>query len=356
MSSVEDPLDGISGELAGDKWALKTTLVTFIAISCYNVVELVVLVLSTFRRWRGLYFWSLLLSACVGVFLYSLGFMMKFFTSADSTLSVTVLTVGWWAMVEGYGTNPAPRMIRTDASSQSVVLYSRLHLVLHDERILRRVLAMIVVNFFILMVPTTVLTYGSNVVNRNPVFVTGYNIMEKIQMTGFTIQEVIISALYVMETIKMLRLGSDRNKQKIMHQLVGINICIVIMDLALLGLEYASYYAVQITLKGLIYSIKLKLEFAVLGKLVDVVRRSSLPENTMPLCSLQCANGQSPNHEPPALPECELYGVSMTGAVTPPPRSEEEKSESPDEKIFTMTELSTWVERQPHGRAEESIT
>ncbi|KFZ00563.1 hypothetical protein V500_01010 [Pseudogymnoascus sp. VKM F-4518 (FW-2643)] len=43
------------------------------------------------------------------------------------------------------------------------------------------------------------------------------------------------------------------------------------MDLGLLAIEYASYYAIEIALRGVIYSIKLKLEYAVLGKLVHLV-------------------------------------------------------------------------------------
>ncbi|KFZ17180.1 hypothetical protein V501_01866 [Pseudogymnoascus sp. VKM F-4519 (FW-2642)] len=43
------------------------------------------------------------------------------------------------------------------------------------------------------------------------------------------------------------------------------------MDLSLIAIEYASYYAIQVTLKGVIYSVKLKLEFAVLGKLIRLV-------------------------------------------------------------------------------------
>lgn len=283
MLSITEPLDGITGELANNSPGLRTVLMTFIAVSWYNVLELVVLILCTFQRWQGLYFWSLVAAGCLGVFPYSLGFLFKFFlTTVNSTVSVTLLTLGWWCMVTG----------------QSLVLYSRLHLVLYDERILHRVLAMILVNFAVLHIPTTVLTIGTNVLReRSPPFVLGYNVMEKIQMTGFTIQELVISALYVVETVRLLRLGWDRNRnrRKIMHQLVGINVCMFIMDLLLLGLEYASHYAVQITLKGVIYSIKLKLEFAVLGRLVDVVHGDRQPSfiqvpEPVPLSSLSSHN------------------------------------------------------------------
>ncbi|KAJ5169205.1 uncharacterized protein N7482_004799 [Penicillium canariense] len=276
-----DLLDGISGALASEGDVLQMTLVTFIGLSCYNVAELVVLVLSTFRRWRGLYFWSLLASGCLGVVPYSIGFLMKFFTGADSILSVTVLTIGWWTMVTG----------------QSVVLYSRLHLVLRDEKILRRVLRLIVANFFLLHVPTTVLTYGANIVHTGDIaWIQGYNIMEKIQLTGFTLQESLLGTLYVVEAVKLLRLGADvtarPDARSIMYQLIGINCTIIAMDLLLLGLEYANFYAIQITLKGFIYSLKLKLEFAVLGRLVDLIQGSRHPisieiADTLPLCSFQ---------------------------------------------------------------------
>jgi hypothetical protein len=277
----QDLLDGISGALASEGDVSQMILVTFIGLSCYNVAELVVLVPSTFRRWRGLYFWSLLASGCLGVVPYSIGFLMKFFTRADSVLSVTVLTVGWWTMVTG----------------QSIVLYSRLHLVLRDEKILRRVLWLIVANFFLLHIPTTVLTYGANIVHTGDIaWIKGYNIMEKIQLTGFTIQESLLGTLYVIEAVKLLRLGADvtarPDARSIMYQLIGINCAIIAMDVLLLGLEYANFYALQITLKGFVYSLKLKLEFAVLGRLVDLIQGSRDPislvmADTLPLCSFQ---------------------------------------------------------------------
>lgn len=49
---------------------------------------------------------------------------------------------------------------------------------------------------------------------------------------------------------------------------------IIILDLGLLGLEAASLYILETLIKGVIYSIKLKLEFAILGKLVNFVARS----------------------------------------------------------------------------------
>jgi hypothetical protein len=147
-------------------------------------------------------------------------------------------------------------------------------LVLSNQRVLRRVLIMILVDAVALHVPTTVLTFGSNLApdDARKTYITGYNVMEKIQMTGFCVQEFVISGLYIWETTRMIRLDPDRTKRKIQYQLIIINLIIIGMDLGLLVAEYKNFYIMETMLKGAVYSIKLKLEFAVLGKLIHLVR------------------------------------------------------------------------------------
>lgn len=255
-NGTNSPGDGITGGYTGSSLGVKITIATFAGVAWYNALELIILVFVTFSQYRGLYFWSLLVSSSLGLIPYSLGFLLKFFKLTTlSWLSVTLLTIGWWCMVTG----------------QSIVLYSRLHLVLRNHSVLKRVLCMIIVDAIILHIPTTVLTYGSNLAYNTQGYINGYNVMEKIQMTGFCIQEFIISGLYIWEATKMLRLDPDRSKRKIMYQLLAINLIIILMDLGLLIVEYLDYYIMETMLKGVVYSIKLKLEFAVLGKLIHVV-------------------------------------------------------------------------------------
>jgi hypothetical protein len=66
-----------------------------------------------------------------------------------------------------------------------------------------------------------------------------------------------------------LRTSLRPNTRKILYQLVSINIIIIILDLALLSCEFANLYIIESTFKGVVYSIKLKLEFVVLGRLVQ---------------------------------------------------------------------------------------
>lgn len=255
--------DGVTGGYMGESLAIKILLATFIGISWYNSLELVILIFVTFSQYNGLYFWSLLSCAVLGVIPYALGFLLKFFNlTTVLPISITLLTFGWYFMVTG----------------QAIVLYSRLHLVVRDPTILRRVLWMIIFNAIVLHIPTTVLTVGSNFDSSTRAFTKGYDVMEKIQMTGFCIQEFIISGLYIWETIKLLKMAPEKGKRKIMYQLLSINLIIILMDLALLAVEYADYYVVETTLKAAVYSIKLKLEFAVLGKLVHIVNSHNQEE------------------------------------------------------------------------------
>ncbi|KAJ5444102.1 uncharacterized protein N7458_007974 [Penicillium daleae] len=259
MATNTAPGDGITGGYTGQSLGMKIAIATLAGITWYNAFELVILIFVTFANYRGLYFWSLLVSSAVGLIPYSLGFLLKFFNLTSATwLPVTFLTVGWWAMVTG----------------QSFVLYSRLHLVLANQRILQRVLLMILVNAVLLHIPTTVLTYGTNLTPSSSIlsnYKTAYNVMEKIQMTGFCVQEFIISGLYIRETVRMIRIDMDQGKRKIQYQLLAINMIIIILDLGLLVAEYRNYYIMETMLKGAVYSIKLKLEFAVLGKLIHLV-------------------------------------------------------------------------------------
>jgi hypothetical protein len=93
--------------------------------------------------------------------------------------------------------------------------------------------------------------------------------------TDPSIQEVILSMIYIVETIKLLRSAFQPKTNQIMRQLVLINVVIILMDFVLLGFEYASLFILETVLKGFIYSVKLKLELAILGRLVALVGRDA---------------------------------------------------------------------------------
>ena len=113
-------------------------------------------------------------------------------------------------------------------------------------------------------------------------------------MTGFTVQEVIISGLYLWETRRMLQPNKvfqrERTRQVILH-LIWVNIFIVFLDLCLLATEYANLFTIQTVFKAAIYSLKLRLEFDVLNQLKQYVQgRSSTADISGPSTGLNNSN------------------------------------------------------------------
>ncbi|KAG9755109.1 hypothetical protein KCU59_g81, partial [Aureobasidium melanogenum] len=89
-------------------------------------------------------------------------------------------------------------------------------------------------------------------------------------MTVFSLQELVISFIYLVEVRRVLKVIDDGRFRKIMWELGAINVAIIVLDVALLAVEYLGLYQIEVTLKGMCYSIKLKLEFGVLSKLVKI--------------------------------------------------------------------------------------
>ncbi|KAL2128489.1 hypothetical protein VTI74DRAFT_9110 [Chaetomium olivicolor] len=232
-------------------------ILAFLSLSLYNVVELNYIIWATFKRRGGLYFWSFIV-ATWGIPPYAVGFLVKSLQlGGPGWAYVTLIVVGWCCMVTG----------------QSCVLYSRLHIVLRNDFQLRLVLGMIVTNAIICHIPTTIMIYGANSTNPEP-FIVPYSVMERIQVTLFFVQETIISALYIHETIGLIRLrrrgGLVDVGRRLMAHLVVVNVIIVMLDITILALEYAGLYELQTSYKALVYSVKLKLEFSILNRLVEV--------------------------------------------------------------------------------------
>lgn len=112
-----------------------TVFMGFTGICWFNNVELLMKVFLVFRKYSGVYFYSLIFSAlgtaCYQSFLYALTLDMM-----DIHGSLSALQIGWAFMVTG----------------QSLVLWSRLHLILVEPKVLKVILAMIIFST-ITMVP-----------------------------------------------------------------------------------------------------------------------------------------------------------------------------------------------------------
>src|SRR3569833_2443432 len=65
-----------------------------------------------------------------------------------------------------------------------------------------------------------------------------------------------------------------------MQHLVLVNIIIVVLDITILGLEYAGQFQLQTAYKGLVYSVKLKLEFSILTRLVELTTGGAIANSS----------------------------------------------------------------------------
>ena len=161
-------------------------------------------------------------------------------------------------------------------TGQSLVLYSRLHLIDHDRRHLRAVLAMIITNGIILHTTTAVVGIGSNVdMSVAPIFFEPYSIVERVQVTVFFVQEVTISGLYIWATAKFFHdsaLHAASTRAKLLWHLIAVNVLVIFINITILGLEFADLYKLQASYQAMAYSIKLKIEFNILNRLVNVTR------------------------------------------------------------------------------------
>jgi hypothetical protein len=186
--------------------------------------------------------------------------------------------MGWVIMVPG----------------QSLVLYSRLHLISSNYRLLRIIFWTIVTTGVVLCVPTVTLNLRQY--TKHPqVYTRGYVVMEKIQLSIFTAQEAFISLFYFWEIRRILLVitssptisftpdrfnmhstsTSTKTTRKSMWQLVAMNVLLLILDVVLLTVEFQNFYMIQTTFKSLVYSTKLKVEFAVLSQIKGVMKTRS---------------------------------------------------------------------------------
>lgn len=127
-----------------------------------------------------------------------------------------------------------------------------------------------IANWFISNIPTTVFVFGASSTHPAP-YLKPYAVWERLQLSLYFVQELVISGLYVYEVVGMLRpdfgatqeskrgsifsghgLGrrwrSDSGRTVLKH-LIWINIFIVVLDVSLLVTEYIGHYEIQVLYK-----------------------------------------------------------------------------------------------------------
>lgn len=231
----------------------------FFALGCYNSIEILIFIISTFKRKRGLYYWSMLV-ADLGIPIHATAVLLRFFSLAPNLPMCVIIDLGWFMMVTG----------------QAVVLYARLHLVVGDPRKIRWVLVMIITMFLVVQIPTAVLFVTANSGSPGRDLAERiFSVYEKVQITAFTLQEAIISGLYVYEAsegLKLMDVIKGPRVRAVNRELMALFVLVVTLDVTLMITEYTNNFQIQTTYKPVVYSIKLKVEALVLNNLLSLVQ------------------------------------------------------------------------------------
>lgn len=233
---------------------------SFFAVSLWLALELTVQVYTTFKRRTGLYFWSILIVAC-GIAFHTVGLLLKLLVPGVNVIFATVLAKVGWVM---------------DTTGFAVVLYSRLHLVVQSRKTLRLVLAMIIVDAVLFHTPIIVFLVGLSIRKDWDSYVTPF---EYTQVVGFSIQETVISCIYILKTIKFLKSGYNDQLRKVTTMLIAVQVLVVLMDIALLIIDCIGMFTLKAVLHPFAYGIKLKIEFAVLNLLLNLVKHGGTASN-----------------------------------------------------------------------------
>ncbi|KAJ5979820.1 hypothetical protein N7481_007118 [Penicillium waksmanii] len=186
-------------------------------IGAFTALEVGISSLNLFKRHRGLYFWSMQISAW-GILLHTIPSLVTFVAPKNLLASTIIASIGWGCMVNG----------------QPLVLYSRLHLVVAGISRFRWILWMIIFNAIIVYVTMATLVFGVSVGHEN--FALSAFIWNRTHVFILHAQDLIICVIYIREARRAL------------------------------GPIIASRRFAA-PMKTVIYGLKLKLEFAILNRL-----------------------------------------------------------------------------------------
>ncbi|KAJ4295317.1 hypothetical protein N0V90_007328 [Kalmusia sp. IMI 367209] len=256
-----------TGQLTQGPLQSTVEVVAFIAIcgmAWFNAAELILTVLLKFQRWTGRYFWALIV-ATSGVLIFQIFvFLQTWAPEINIYAGSVIINLGWSAMVTG----------------QSLVLWSRLHLVSRSHWKLKAILYMIIFDAVFLHIPQIGFSLAACDGKTNSIDPTykPFEVMEKISISMFTVQELIISSVYLYETVRILRaseLVQKKSKRRSIQLLFLANLAIISIDVTTIALEFSALWGVWCTFKGFGYSVKLKIEFAILNQLRDSVKQNN---------------------------------------------------------------------------------
>ncbi|PVH94513.1 hypothetical protein DM02DRAFT_602382 [Periconia macrospinosa] len=274
---------------------MSMTMAAFSGIAWYTSVELNLRFFYLFKRRKGVYFWSCVVCSW-GIFLHPLAILLADFqVIQDTRIGIPLIYITWWIMTMAF----------------SVVMWSRLHLIMPNTKYLRWVLYMIIFTTLFISIPSMVIgPMSQQPTPSGKRLVPFYNIWGKIENATWPIQETVMALLYIWYTHKNLRISSrappsdlsntssnptatitsseysadsySKRFTQLLHHLIATNVMIIVLDAVLLGIVYAEMWYLQGNMKPAVYGVKLRIEFSILNRLVTLTQAGRNPIGSSP--------------------------------------------------------------------------
>jgi hypothetical protein len=218
----------------------------------------------------------------LGILFDTIAFDVRIFTlvsnRTEHALQI-VIAIGWVMMTLGFG----------------LVLYSRLHLITDHPNRLRLTLWFIVISYLSIHVLTLVAAY--NLIGAN-----AYRVMSRLGIL-FYIEETILSSLYIYLFFRFMRqTTSDARMTSMFYLLIMAQVFLIICDAALITLGYVGMDLAKLIVIPFTYTLKLKVEFVVLNRLVRFARKgielqdvsvSTVADSTDPILRAVTSRGET---------------------------------------------------------------
>jgi hypothetical protein len=235
-------------------------MAAIITLTYWMGMELLILVFLTFKRYNGLYFWTLITST-VGILIYNTAIIfVNFETPVSANATTITINIGWAITTLSY----------------PLVLWSRLHLVIgHRPRLLKAILASIL--FVAIGSEATTLSVTWGVVFKHPELYHVQEVVNHVEGVIIGVQQLLISFVYIYQTAKFLKGGYAVHTKKVIGLLLVVQLLCICGDV---GSEYQNFSKrlrwAAVT-EPAVLSLKLRLEFIVLNQLRSIVKRGLAP-------------------------------------------------------------------------------
>ncbi|KAI4175030.1 MAG: hypothetical protein LQ348_006259 [Seirophora lacunosa] len=233
----------------------------FIGITFFLVLETLFEIFRIFKKRQGLYFWCLVVGV-VSCFVDAIGVTLKYLVPGSTSYwpLYTLMALSGWT---GY------------TLCQLLVLYSRLHLLMDNHRVQRWVLYLICACAVCFNLPIWIVVWHAY--NPDPELTRRWSppdaIVERFAQIGHTLAECAVSGVYFHALWRLLKHKPTVRQRRVFLDLVYVNIATILFDVLTTIMVYLNLTGTSHPVQVFSYTLKFRLEFAVLNQLMAVAAR-----------------------------------------------------------------------------------